>query len=326
MSDRLTRVTRVVARLLIALFLGFAGLNALAYSHARAFTRFSDGPERTQPPQRLSMGQKFEVLFTGAKVPRPTNHRTPADIGLAFERHVFEGYRRIPLEAWLVPAESPRGIVVLFHGHAAAKDTLLRPAAVLHDLGWSVLLVDFHGSGGSGGRETSIGFHEADDVAGAAVYAAELPGRGPVVLHGQSMGAAAILLAAGRRRPSVQGVILECPFDRLSTTVEHRFEDMGVPAFPSAGLLVFWGGVQQGFDGFRSNPIDAAGSIDCPALLMNGARDPWVRPSEARAIFERLAGPKTFHEFEGLGHQSYLEARPDEWTAAVRAFLASVAS
>ena len=38
-------------------------------------------------------------------------------------------------------------------------------------------------------------------------------------------------------------VVLECPFDRLLTTVEHRFELMGVPAFPLARLLTFWGGV-----------------------------------------------------------------------------------
>jgi uncharacterized protein len=310
-------------RLLAALLLLFAGLNVLAFAHARAFTRFSEGAQRTPRPEQLSLLQKLKVLVTGPSVPRPRNRRTPADVGLRYERHVFPGYRSLPLEAWFVPTASTRGTVVMFHGHAAAKDTLLRPAQVVHDLGWSVLLVDFYGSGGSGGRETSIGFHEAEDVASAAVYASELGSR-PVVLLGESMGAAAILMAMHTRDLPVQALVLESPFDRLLGTVEHRFTGMGVPPFPAAHLLVFWGGVQQGFDGLRFNPVEDAVAVRCPTLLMSGGRDPWVRPEEAQAIYTRLSGPKTFHEFPDLGHQSLLNGHPSEWRETVDTFLATV--
>jgi esterase/lipase len=59
-------------------------------------------------------------------------------------------------------------------------------------------------------------------------------------------------------------------------------------------------------------------------LLMNGDRDPWVRPEEARAIFDGLAGDKTLKFFEGVAHDSCLRHRPREWQSTVSGFLDKV--
>jgi hypothetical protein len=48
------------------------------------------------------------VLVAGVEVPRPENRRTPRDLGLAYERHVFAGGRGVRLEAWLVPCIDAR--------------------------------------------------------------------------------------------------------------------------------------------------------------------------------------------------------------------------
>jgi alpha-beta hydrolase superfamily lysophospholipase len=191
---------------------------------------------------------------------------------------------------------------------------------VFHDLGYSAFLVDFRGSGGSSGHETSIGFHEADDVRAALDYASTLPGRVPVVLYGNSMGAAAVLKAMSDAPLRPAALVLECPFDRLASTVRHRFDSYRVPSFPAANLLLFWGGVQQGFNPWRFNPAEYARSVSVPTLLMNGDRDPWVTVAEARSIFDGLRGPKELKLFPGLGHQSFLRARRAEWTATVAGF------
>src|SRR5205085_2373851 len=130
----------------------------------------------------------------------------------------------VTLEAWHVPARRPRGLVLLFHGYVGCKAALLQEAAAFHDLGYAALLVDFRGSGGSSDSPTTIGALESADVAAALAYArASWPGR-RLVLFGQSMGAAAILRAVAVGGAEPDAVLLECPFDRLLTTVEHRFE------------------------------------------------------------------------------------------------------
>jgi alpha-beta hydrolase superfamily lysophospholipase len=310
-------------RVAALLGLGVASVNFVAYRQARAFTHFAPPGQRTRP-ELLSFGGKIEVLLAGVQVPRPENERTPRDVGLAYERHVFEGGRGVALEAWFVPRPDARGTVVLFHGHAASKDSQLREARAFHDMGMNVLLVDFHGSGGSGGNETSIGFHEALDVTKALGYANDLPGSGPVVLYGASMGAAAVLKAVADDSLGPAALILECPFGSLVTTVRHRFRSFGVPPFPFADLLVFWGGVDQGFNGLRYRPLESASQIERPTLLMTGARDPWVRPHEARAIFDGLKGFKRLRFFADVGHDSCLRRRPGEWRSTVGEFLDDV--
>lgn len=313
-------------RMVLCAAVGFVGalaaLNGLAYRHARAMTHFVTGPERTNPPERLSLAQKVQVLAVGVSIPKPRNRQTPADCGLPFETLRFTGARGQELEAWLVREPNARRIVLLFPGYAGSKDSLLAPAQEFYRLGWSTMLVDFHGCGGSSGDTTSLGWHEADDVTAAFHEAHRFQRGDSIILYGASMGAAAILRAVAVNRVQPVAIIVECPFDRMLTTVQNRFHAMGVPSFPSAQLLVFWGGRQLGFNGFDHNPCDYAATVTCPVLQLHGVRDPRVSVAEARRVFEALAGEKRWVQFERAGHESYLAAEPGKWKGAIESFLA----
>src|SRR5436305_1579766 len=82
------------------------------------------------------------------------------------------------------------------------------------------------------------------------------------------------------------------PFDRLLSTVKARFAGLGVPSFPGAQLLVFWGGWQHGFNGFRHNPVDYARDVSCPVLLLHGRQDPRVSAEQVEEVHANLAGEK----------------------------------
>ena len=140
------------------------------------------------------------------------------------------------------------------------------------------------------------------------------------------MGAAAVLKAVADDDLQPAALVLECPFDSLIGTVRHRFTSRGVPSFPLADLLVFWGGVQEGFDGFQFRPVDLALKVQVPTLLINGDRDEWVRVDEARGIYGALRGPKALHLCAGVGHDSCLRHRPVEWRQVVARFLGDLRS
>ena len=114
---------------------------------------------------------------------------------------------------------------------------------------------------------------------------------------------------------------MECPFDRLLNTVENRFSAMAVPSFPFAQLLVFWGGVQQGMNGFAHNPVNYAASVHCPVLLLHGEQDPRVSVPQIRSIYENLAGNKELVLFPHAGHESYLQSDSERWKRTVGEFL-----
>jgi alpha-beta hydrolase superfamily lysophospholipase len=311
------RKTSLGLFLLLALLL----LNLLAYLHAHAMTHYAPAGTATNQPETLSALEKLKVLCTGVTVPRPSaGDRSPADVGLPFEVHRIAG-EGVALEAWYVPHAQVRGLVLMFHGYAACKAGLLREARALHELGYALLLVDFRGSGGSSDRVTTIGVVEAEDVALAVAYARAHWGGQPLVLFGQSMGGAAVLRALAVQRVQARAVVLECPFDRLANTVANRFAMMGLPAFPLAQFLVLWGGVQHGYDGFAHNPVEYARSVDCPVLLLQGAKDQRVRPHEAEAIFQSLRGPKALEVFAEAGHESLVGHQPEQWRRFVAEFL-----
>jgi alpha-beta hydrolase superfamily lysophospholipase len=304
---------------LLSVCLAMLLLNALAFMHAWAMTHFVSSGSRTVRPESLTFPQKLGVLLTGIRVPKPANV-APTSQPFAIETHRFPGGSG-ELEAWFVPCEQARGLFLLFHGYASCKSELLGEAAALRELGYHTLLVDFRGSGGSSGYETTVGMLEADDVARAYEYAQERWPGVPLFVFGQSMGATAVLRAMALRRLDPTAIILECPFDRLLSTVANRFHTMKLPAIPLAQLLVFWGGVQQGFNGFRHNPVDYARSVTVPTLMMHGACDTRVTLAQGREVADNLAGVHDFVVFEGLGHESFIASDREHWMRVVEEFL-----
>jgi uncharacterized protein len=306
------------------LLLAFVPINTLAFMHARAMTHFQTGVSRTANPEGLTTLQKVRVLLTGVDNPRPENHATPESLGLPFAIHKVQSDDGITLEAWHVSREDAKALVLMFHGYAACKASLLGEASALRELGYAVLLMDFRGSGGSSGSKTSIGVDEAEDVRHVWDYARLTWGDQRIVLYGQSMGSAAILRALSLHQEIQPAAsVLECPFDKLRSTVANRFTAMGLPAFPGADLLLFWGSVQIGFNGYDHNPIEYARAVRSPILLLHGRNDKRVSPKQAEVIFQNLAGDREYKVFSAAGHESYFAACPDEWKQSVSAFLSS---
>jgi pimeloyl-ACP methyl ester carboxylesterase len=211
--------------------------------------------------------------------------------------------------------------VILFHGYAGEKSGTLREAKAFLELGHSVLLVDFRGSGDSSESYTTIGYREAEDVAAAVAFARENMPHSKAILYGQSMGAAAVLRAVDACGVRPDAIIVEAVFDRMLSTVRHRFEAMGLPPFPGADLLVFWGGLQAGFNGFEHDPAKYAASVACPILFLHGSDDPRARVEEARRVFAAVPVWKQFEAFPALGHQPSVARHPDQWREAVNRLL-----
>lgn len=303
---------------------GFSALNVLAYRHARAMMRYAPGGARTEKPEALSPFAKLRVLLAGVNLPRPADERPPAVLAPKAYALVIDVSGGIQLSAWYAQRRGFAPLVVFFHGYGTDKTRLLAEARSIYAMGASVLLVDFRGSGGSSESYATLGVREAEDVAAAFQYARDhLPkGAAEIVLYGQSMGSAAILRAIHELDVQPNGVILESVFDSMLGTVRNRFDAMGVPAFPSAELLTFWGGRQFGFNGFAHNPVDYAKSLECPALFLHGADDPRATLAEGRRVFEASPSPrKQFVVFENIGHASYLARHPDPWRDAVQPFI-----
>jgi alpha-beta hydrolase superfamily lysophospholipase len=256
--------------------------------------------------------------------PRPAHSRTPADIGLEFVTERIPLGKDKWLETWFIPAYYSRGTAILFTGQGGTKTNLLLSARAFYNLNYDTLLVDYQGVGGSSGHTTTIGAKEAKDVASALAYAQKLNPSQPIILYGISMGSAAILRAIAKEKIEPDGIIIEMPFVRLLDAVKVRLKYFNIPSFPVAELLVFWGSIQHGFNGFAYNPVDYAKQVNCPTLLMQGELDKWVTVGEIKELFNNLKGFKELVLVPEIGHYMLVNVVEDQWYYSVDKFLGNL--
>ena len=313
------RLAQIALAFLVVLFLSF---NAIAWLHAWSITHYAPVDARTTRALEVrTTADKVSLLLHGPTIRRMANTTTPAQYNLPYHSLAFPGSNGARLEAWCIPGQPGRPSVLMFPGFGGSKDTLLHAAVEFHQAGCETWLVDFAGVGDSEGNTTTIGWREAEDV-GAAVRATQSQRSGPLVLYGTSMGASAVLCAVHRGFVTPDALILECPFDRLTTPVGNRLEQFGIPKFPLANAIAFWVGMQNGFNGLAHNPADYARDVHCPVLLMQGDHDQFMGSVSVKSIAAALGAHATLKILPNCGH-SYL-ARDGEpvWRSEVRDFLA----
>ncbi len=293
----------------------FVFVNILAAFHAYSFTHFSESDGAKTSMEEQGFWSKVGTVLTGVDNPKPINKIVPE---VPYETITIDG--EFPSECWLIKADSSIGTVVVCHGYGGTKSTMLDKADEFLAMNYSVLLPDFMGSGGSPGNQCTIGFYEADQVKNCCEY---LTGQGEenILLFGTSMGAVAIMKALSENDIAVSKAILECPFGSMYQTTCSRFDMMNMPTFPMAGLLVFWGGIENGFWAFGHIPTEYAKNIKIPVLLMYGEKDPKVSRKEIDEIYANLSGAKQLVTFSEAGHENYLNQYRLPWLSAVHTFL-----
>lgn len=290
-------------------------MNVVAVFHSYKFTHFNDTKTaKTNEPGKLTTGQKISTLLFGVNIPRPENTCVPS----TYQTIKLKSNKEI--ECWSKHVKKAKGTIILFHGYGGQKSSMLDKATIFHELGYNTLLVDFMGSGGSKGNQTTIGYFEAEQVKTCFDYLIN-KGEKNIVLFGTSMGAVSIMKAIHDFNIKPTKIIIECPFGSMYKTVCARFKTMNAPTFPMAGLLVFWGGIQNGFWAFGHNPTAYAKKITCPTLLLYGQQDNKVSKAEIEEIFTNLAGQKYLRIFQNAGHENYLIKYKKEWAKDISLFM-----
>ena len=318
-SGLMAKIKPYKKHILWALLALFVLINISAAFQAYQFTHFQEGIIKPGPVKDMSIGAKLKALLIGIPRPRPKSDTIPAH---EFRTVVLQS--NVKIACWHIKNDGAKGTVILFHGFGASKANLLGRADEFMKMGYSTFLVDFMGSGASEGNCTTIGYLEAEEVKTCYEYL-QKAGERNIILFGNSMGASAILKAMNDYHLNPSSIILEVPFGTMYKTTCARFKVMGVPPFPLASLLVFWGGVENGYWAFGYKPIEFAKEVKCPALLMWGEQDEYVRREETEGIYHNLAGRKVLKTFPEARHEDYFNKYKAEWVRDICSFLSGQA-
>jgi uncharacterized protein len=230
--------------------------------------------------------------------------RTPADVGLDYRQVEVRSSDGLRLSAWWVGKGSPRA-AVLAHGWGADKSSrhVLETAVVYEEAGFDVLMLDLRAHGGSEGERVTIGYREVRDVEGALSWLEKRgyePGQ--VVLHGWSMGGAAVIQAAPET--GVAAVVEESAYAELPPLLRERIPEVsGLPGFFTPGIFLV-GRSFLGIDPWAVRPVEEAGQLSregIPFMIIH-SRDDELVPFEHAETLAKAYPEATFWRLEGYGH------------------------
>jgi pimeloyl-ACP methyl ester carboxylesterase len=146
----------------------------------------------------------------------------------------------------------------------------------------------------------------------------------PVVIWGQSMGAAAAVFAAKELGERAYGYILECPYRDLRTAVRNRTEYIlptGLDRLAYTGLLTVSPLIIPESD--KISVIEAIGKIPpcMPVLILAGSCDRRARPEEARALHGRIQNHSQLVIIDGADHMQLMRTDPVGYGKTVQEFM-----
>lgn len=232
----------------------------------------------------------------------------------------------IILKGWFIHAknENATATVILLHGIANCKESLLGFADTLAQLGYNCLLFDSRAHGESGGVNCTFGYYEKNDISVIMDSASkQFPAIGPFAVYGNSLGAAIALQAMEHDKRIVCGIV-ECPFATLREVTYDYWKQMTKLPFhfiPDQALSNTERIAQFSVD--EVNPERSAKNIYCPVLVAHGDQDENISYEYGLRIFQNLKSPeKQWMLIHGAGHYNIPKMGGKKYFDAEKSFLA----
>ena len=228
------------------------------------------------------------------------------------------------LSALYLEKPGARGLAVAVHGYSSRAQSMggfARMYAEEH--GMSVLMPDLRGHGESEGNYIGFGWHDRRDLVGWVRNIAQRDERyDTVVLHGVSMGAAAVILASGE--PDLPDIVrlavADCGYSSAWGILEYQLKRRyGLPAFPFLHATDALVRRRAGYSIRQADPLAAIARSRVPFLLIHGTDDefvPFRMMAELRAACPRVAGAL---EVPGAKHGMSFWVDPKGYRAAISA-------
>jgi pimeloyl-ACP methyl ester carboxylesterase len=198
------------------------------------------------------------------------------------------------------PVGAVRATAIVFHGNAGHVGHRAFYAQALVPMGLRVILAEYPGYGGRAGQ-----LGEASLVADAreTVALAQRQYGGPLLLIGESLGAA-VAAAAAQQRDIIAGLLLITPWDRLANVGSHHY-----PWLPVNWML--------------RDRYDAQAHLakfDRPVVVAVAERDSIVPARFGKALHAAYAGPKRLMVIQASDHNDWPDRVDAAWWRAAVSF------
>jgi len=236
-----------------------------------------------------------------AKVPDPK--RVGVENGERVELVSGDGTK---LVGWYLAPPSPTSRtspgLLWFYGNGENIATIWPIVREFQPPGTAVLVLDYPGYGGSGGRATENSLYAAADAAYAALTARPDVDPRRIYVYGRSLGSAVATYTAAHH--PVAGLILESPFTNAAAMAKYHYRLL--PRFLLRLSLDNVANVRR---------------VSCPILLFHGDADRLVPTAMGMTVAAAAAGPVEVVLIQGSGHNDTYDIGRKAYRDKVWAFV-----
>lgn len=191
------------------------------------------------------------------------------------------------IHGWWIPHDRPLATMLYLHGNGGNISVEVK-ARRFHQLGFSVLLIDYRGYGRSEGSfpsEATV-YQDAQAAWDYLIQERQISPK-KVVVYGHSLGGAIAINLAGQN-PNLAGLIVSSSFTSIQQVAA---QDWKFRLFPIELILT------QKFDS-----VGKIRSLKMPSLFIHGVDDTLIPVAIGKALYEAAPQPKQLLLIPHAGH------------------------
>ena len=286
-----------------------------AYTFVSACVRRKELPWLDEKAiKKTAYGKYYENIVIGDQFLRE-NHSQEIQI---------KSYDGLILRGVWVPADDPKGTILLAHGYRSSKMVDFSLAfEMYHSLGMNILIPDQRAHGKSEGKYITFGIKESRDMEQWIAFHNENFCKIPLILSGLSMGASTVLYLADKDLPdNVKGIIADCGFTSPKEIIRSVFQNVThLPAAPTLWVTNLFTRCFAGFGLNDKDTRDVLKNCKVPVLLVHGVEDGFVPCEMTKQAYTACSGQKELLLVEKADHGVSFLVEKERYVNTVIAFL-----
>ncbi|RKQ33870.1 alpha/beta hydrolase [Oceanobacillus halophilus] len=228
----------------------------------------------------------------------------------------LESYDDLILKAKLIENDTLQNkAVILAHGYRSTSESMGQYAKFYYDQGFDVLIPDARGHGESEGDYIGYGWHDRLDYLGWIELLIDRYKSEQILMHGNSMGASAVLMTSGEDLPEeVKGIIADSGYTTVKEELTHQLRHLyNLPAFPLLHLTSIMTVIRSGYSFEEASALNQVKENNLPIFLVHGEEDELVPTEMAKELYEAAAGGKELWLVPGAGHTDAYDIATEEY-------------
>jgi fermentation-respiration switch protein FrsA (DUF1100 family) len=214
-------------------------------------------------------------------------------------------------------------MAVLVHGYGTNASLMADYARFYLEDGFTVFLPDNRAHGASGGRWIGMGRLERDDLLLWLDALIKKTGADcEILLHGISMGGAAVMMLSGENLPGqVKCLIEDCGYTSAEAEFKYQLKEMfGLPPFPLLHIASLESKIIAGYSFAEASALKEVKKSRVPIFFIHGEEDTFVPSSMARELYEAASCEKQLWLVPAAAHSLSFYVNRNEYISRVRDF------